>query len=233
MAEQLRKKIAFFSLTSCGGCLSSTLGDEKYLAKLKKYFEIVDLRKEINPEFNNLDIAVIEGNPDSKEELELTKKVRRRSKTVIIVGACADLGGVQSIRNLLPSKLSRREKAVSVSDVIRVDYLVPGCPVTTEELASAIMDIYWGKIFRLPDLAVCFECRKNENDCLVKEGKICLGPITRAGCNSICVNNGQACLGCRGLKPSANMKKMERVFQSITKAEQTNNLLTIFGKLDE
>jgi coenzyme F420-reducing hydrogenase gamma subunit len=31
------------------------------------------------------------------------------------------------------------------------------------------------------------------------KGITCLGPVTRAGCNSWCINNGNICYGCRGL----------------------------------
>ncbi|MCK5767500.1 MAG: cytochrome B, partial [Candidatus Atribacteria bacterium] len=35
-------------------------------------------------------------------------------------------------------------------------------------------------------------------------GLTCLGPITRAGCNSWCINNNNICYGCRGMVSNPN-----------------------------
>jgi coenzyme F420-reducing hydrogenase gamma subunit len=56
-----------------------------------------------------------------------------------------------------------------------------------------------GRKFKLPEYAVCVECKKNGNLCLYEKGEICLGPVTRAGCNSICPSYGSKCEGCRGI----------------------------------
>ena len=63
--------------------------------------------------------------------------------------------------------------------------------------------------------------------------KFCLGPITRGGCNSICINNGEACLGCRGLKPDANIKKMSEILKPILSEPEIEKTMSIFGNLDE
>ena len=43
------------------------------------------------------------------------------------------------------------------------------------------------------------ECKKQGNLCLYEKGIICLGPVTRAGCNAICPSFGSKCEGCRGI----------------------------------
>ena len=48
------------------------------------------------------------------------------------------------------------------------------------------------------------ECKLNENVCMYERGLICLGPLTRAGCNSWCINNGNICYGCRGMVSNPN-----------------------------
>jgi coenzyme F420-reducing hydrogenase gamma subunit len=50
------------------------------------------------------------------------------------------------------------------------------------------------------------DCKKNENECVFERGKTCMGPVTWAGCNSICVNQGYVCDGCRGSLPYANVE---------------------------
>ncbi|HLC43612.1 MAG TPA: hypothetical protein VJK08_00580 [Patescibacteria group bacterium] len=169
----------------------------------------------------NFDLAIIEGHPSTDRQIDLAKTIRRHAKIVIAVGSCAHIGGVYL------------NKEKTLPKIIRIDHIIPGCPPDQTELARCLMDLYWGKIFRLPDLAVCFECRQNENDCLIKMNKLCLGPITRGGCNSICINNGEACLGCRGLKPDANIKKMSEILKPILSEPEIEKTMSIFGNLDE
>lgn len=233
MSQLRKKKLGLFSLTSCGGCLYEIGNLGQVQLELEKFFDIFDLRDKSDFDISRFDIALIEGNPDTEGQIDLLRKIRRRSDKVIIVGACSDLGGVQSIRNSIPKKLINKDRARSASEIVRVDFLVPGCPPTTSELLEVVMDTYWGKTHHLPDLAVCFECRKNENECRIKDNKICLGPITRAGCNSICVNQGEACLGCRGLKNEPNIKRLKQVLLPMSQAEDTKKLLNIFGSIDE
>jgi coenzyme F420-reducing hydrogenase gamma subunit len=66
-----------------------------------------------------------------------------------------------------------------------------------------------GKPYVVPNYAVCQECKMNENVCRYEKDQECMGPVTRAGCNSWCVNNGNRCYGCRGLvdNPAVNGQK--------------------------
>ena len=49
----------------------------------------------------------------------------------------------------------------------------------------------------------------NENICMYSKDQVCMGPVTRAGCNSWCVNNNNICYGCRGLvdNPATDAQK--------------------------
>ena len=38
----------------------------------------------------------------------------------------------------------------------------------------------------------------NQEDCLIEQGYICLGPVTRAGCGGSCLNVNAPCSGCFG-----------------------------------
>ena len=40
---------------------------------------------------------------------------------------------------------------------------------------------------------------------LLEKGVVCLGPLTRCGCEAICTRYGDACYGCRGLMDAANV----------------------------
>jgi sulfhydrogenase subunit delta len=225
-----KKKLAIFSLTSCEGCQFEMLSCYEDFEKILKFYDVVNFRlgQEINLP-GPFDVSIVEGNPDGEKQEKLLKEIRKHTKLVIAIGACAHLGGIQSERNHQPKKLIDKEKTKTVADVIRVEYIIPGCPINRFELYDCLMDVYWGKIFRLPDLAVCFECRQNENPCLLKQKKLCLGPITRAGCDSVCVNSGEACLGCRGTIPNPNIKKLKQILGANFSEKEIDNFMTIYG----
>ena len=225
-----KKSLAIFSLTSCEGCQFELLSFYEHFVKLLNFYDIKNFR--LGQEENlpgSFDVAIIEGNPDSEKQVKFLKDVRKNAKAIVAIGACAHMGGIQSERNRLPKNIIRKTSTISVSDVIKTDYIVPGCPVSHTELLNCLLDAYWEKKFVLPDLAVCFECRQNENRCLLKHGKPCLGPVTRAGCDSVCVNNNEACLGCRGPIEQANFTKLRRIFGTMMEKEEIDNLLTIYG----
>jgi coenzyme F420-reducing hydrogenase gamma subunit len=67
--------------------------------------------------------------------------------------------------------------------------------------------------YAVPDNAVCTECKLNENVCMYERGVTCLGPVTKAGCNSWCINNNNICYGCRGMVSNPNEKGAKDVLE--------------------
>ncbi len=230
----ITKKLGIFSMTSCEGCQFELLSFFEHFDKLLNFYQIESFRLgQENNSFGQLDVALIEGSPDDKEQIKLLREIRKKSKVCIAMGACAHMGGIQSQRNNFPKKYTMKERVISISDIIKVDYIVPGCPVSHSELLQCLLDVYWGKKFNLPDVPVCFECRQNLNKCLLKNDKPCLGPITRSGCNSVCINNGEACMGCRGPVPQANIEKQKEILKPLMDEEEIKNWLTIYGDIEK
>jgi coenzyme F420-reducing hydrogenase gamma subunit len=226
----MKKTLAIFSMTCCEGCEFEMLNHYEEFAKLLPYYDIKNFR--LGQEDNvpgPFDVSIIEGCPDGDRQRRFVRKIRGESGIVIGLGACAHLGGFQSQRNKIPQKLIHGEPIKTLRDVIKVDYIVPGCPSIHDELYKCLLDIYWGKTFTLPDQAVCFECRQNGNECHLKNGRPCLGPVTRGGCNSVCINNGEVCLGCRGATPRANFAKIKEILGGIISEEEVENMLTFYG----
>ncbi|MEM2905312.1 MAG: 2Fe-2S iron-sulfur cluster-binding protein [Candidatus Bathyarchaeia archaeon] len=54
-------------------------------------------------------------------------------------------------------------------------------------------------------IPVCSECSLHEEDCLLSRGQACLGPLTVAGCNGVCMREGRICEGCRGPVTAADV----------------------------
>lgn len=230
MSVIIKKTLAIFSLTCCEGCQFELLKDYTNFNKILNFYEIKNFR--LGQEENlkgPFEIAVVEGTPEGQREVKLLHQIRGESNIVVAMGACANLGGIQSQRNHLPPKLTGKPNVKTLHEIIKVDYSIPGCPISNEEAISILIDLYWNKIPKIPSHAVCFECRLNENECLIKNGLPCLGPVTRGGCNSICTNQGEACFGCRGPLPQANFPKLEEILSSMLSQEEIKNWLTIYG----
>lgn len=229
-----KKSLAIFSLTSCEGCQFELLSFYEHFNALLNFYDIKNFRLGSDESLPGpFDVALIEGSPDSEKQIKFLKEVRKQTKVIIAIGACAHMGGIQSERNNLPKNIISKNDVKSVPEVIKTDFIVPGCPVSHTELIKCLLDVYWDKQFILPDTAVCFECRLNGNSCLIKNDKPCLGPVTRAGCNSICTNNNEACLGCRGPLEQANFKKMREILGTMLEEEEIENWLTIYGNYEQ
>jgi coenzyme F420-reducing hydrogenase gamma subunit len=90
-----------------------------------------------------------------------------------------------------------------------------------------ICRLVWDSPFTLPLYPVCVECKQRFTTCLFDMGQLCLGPITRAGCNAPCPAGGLGCYGCRGPVPQANFASFfhlvrERGFTDQEILEQMN-----------
>lgn len=230
----LKKRLGIFSLTCCEGCQFALLKDYIEFQKVLAYYDIINFR--LAQEANlpgPFDVVLIEGTPESVREIKLLRDIRKESNIVIAIGSCAILGGIQSERNRLPKKYIGSEKVKTIKDVIKVDHEIPGCPIDNTETIKYLLDLYFGKNIELPDYSVCFECRQNENVCLIKTKKPCLGPVTRGGCNAICINGGEACLGCRGATDQANFEKLRETLKPLADNEEIENMLTIYGNYEK
>lgn len=219
-------KVAFFDLACCEGCQLqvANLGEE--LIDVLGYIEVVEFREVMSEKWDGIyDLAIIEGSVTTKEAEERVLEIRKRSKMVMAYGSCAVIGGINSMKNRRPVAESMREvygdkaddyeslPTRSIGDVIYVDYSVPGCPIYPPEFMKVLKSALAGIEYTLPQHAVCVECRFNENECLYERGINCMGPVTRAGCGSWCLNNGNKCYGCRGLLSKPNVEGAKDVMK--------------------
>jgi F420-non-reducing hydrogenase small subunit len=138
----------------------------------------------------------------------------------------------------LPKLLDR---VYAVDEIVKVDVYIPGCPTNPELIVQALTALLEGKPFSLPERSVCDDCpvkrekkaggvnikRPLENPqfeqgqpwdktrCLMEQGYLCLGPVTRAGCAHPtepggpkvprCIVSYMPCRGCFGpIRKGAN-----------------------------
>lgn len=107
----------------------------------------------------NLDVAFIEGAISSDSQKEQVLKIRESSKYVVAIGSCACTGMPSSSRNEFTSEqineriqwflthFNYSQRVRKLSDVIEVDDMVTGCPMSVDVFLS-ILDKYL-KLFKI------------------------------------------------------------------------------------
>ncbi|MCG2714277.1 MAG: cytochrome B [Candidatus Omnitrophica bacterium] len=221
MKKQSKPKLAFFDFTDCEGCQLQFANLGGVLLELVELVDIVNFREIMSEAIEDYDIAFIEGSITTDNDVLRIKKIREKAKVLVALGSCAAIAGVNGIKNRSSldtaktivygdkAELINTIKAMPVHEVVRVDYTINGCPVYIPEVISVVKCLLMGKPYIVPNYSVCTECKMNENVCRYEKDQECMGTVTRAGCNSWCINNGNRCYGCRGLvdNPAANAQK--------------------------
>ena len=233
-------KVAIFDMTDCEGCELTFINLREKLNKLTEYVDFANWRlASSNQNPGPFDITFIEGTPITSSDIELAKQARAVSKIVISFGSCADLGGVQSLigktgwENGLPLVYGEKYKTNSkapkpLSYYIEVDFKLPGCPVSESELESVLGALIVGKNPKEKRFPVCFECKADENTCLLLEGEPCLGPVTKGGCGAACPSKGLRCWGCFGALRGGNQKALKKMLDAKYGKARTEQLFEAF-----
>ena len=236
-----KPKIAFFDFTCCEGCQLTVVDSLQTHPDLLDVIEIVQFREAISERGEDYAIAFIEGSCTRAGDEERLKKIRAQAAVVVALGACAHLGGVNALKSLHPLEEVRQYvygdkaswfdtyEARPIDAVIPVDHCVPGCPIDRDEFIAFVKALLLGVKPAIPDYPVCVECKLKENVCVYTQGKVCLGPITRAGCKAICPTYGQSCEGCRGNISNPNDPSMRQVLaQHGMTVEDITSIYTMF-----
>lgn len=221
----MKPKVAFFDFAGCEGDQLQIANLEEDLLEVLKLVDIVSFREVMKEHSDDYDIAFIEGSITRESDEARLKKIRENAKVLVAIGACATIGGINCLKNLQSmdevKKIVYGDKADwfetyparPVDAVVPVDYYVHGCPIDKGEFVKVLKALLLGVKPDIPNYPICVECKKNENVCVFEKGMFCLGPVTRAGCNSRCVNNGSICWGCRGLVDDPNINAEKEVLE--------------------
>jgi coenzyme F420-reducing hydrogenase gamma subunit len=223
-----KPRVAVFKMASCDGCQLQLLDAEDALLELAGAIEIVNFAEassHIEP--GPYDVTLIEGSVSTPELEEQVKDIRRESKILITIGACATSGGIQALRNATgkldefirtvyptPEYVSALEDSHPVADFVDVDLELTGCPVDRGQLLGALSSLLAGAMPRVSTSPVCVECKRRGYVCVVvAKGEPCLGPVTRTGCGALCPAFGRGCYGCFGpAQPTNNTDALGRMF---------------------
>jgi sulfhydrogenase subunit delta len=240
-AGKAKPKVAFFDFTSCEGCQLTVVDSLQYHPELLEVVDIVEFREASSDRSDQYQIAFVEGSCSRASDEARLRTIRETAAIVVALGACAHLGGINAIRNRQELEDVRHyvygEQAHwyetyeprPISDVVAVDVIVPGCPISGAEFIRVVKGLLLGRLLEPPDYPLCIECKLKENVCVFHRGQVCLGPITRAGCDAICPAYGMGCEGCRGIIPNPSMEAFYTVLQEHgLSTEEVDHRLTLF-----
>jgi coenzyme F420-reducing hydrogenase gamma subunit len=211
-APRARPKLAVWKFASCDGCQLSILDCEDELLALAGAVEIANF-----PEASSAvapgpyDLSLVEGSITTPHDVERIQEVRRQSKALVTIGACATAGGIQALRNFAvveefvaavyatPAFIDTLATSTPISAHVKVDYELHGCPIDKGQLIDVVSAFLAGRKPAIAGHSVCVDCKLKGNVCvMVAHGTACLGPVTHAGCGALCPSYDRGCYGCFG-----------------------------------
>lgn len=224
--EKEKIKAALYKFGACAGCQLQILKLDEHILDLLKIVDfkyIVEYRSEnIDDEY---DIGFIEGAITCQEDIERLKFLKKRSKFLVALGACATYGGIIALKNwknindLLERVYENKEEvgtldtAKPASDYVKIDESIYGCPPNKDDIVELFQSYWLGKTPSLSKHAVCVECKAKDNLCLLVHKELpCMGSVTRAGCGAAGPSVGRPCYGCRGPVSEANVLPLMEIF---------------------
>lgn len=210
--------VGVVKLASCDGCQLALLGLGPLLLELGSHLRIVEFGEASSARSDGpFDILLVEGSVSTDEQARHLRHLRERTTMLVTIGACATAGGIQALRGWAgedvrtavyphPEWVAALPTVTPVSDHVRVDAELRGCPIDGRQLVELLTAVRIGRRPQLPDEAVCAACKRAGIVCvMVAHGEPCLGPLTRTGCGALCPAWGRGCYACFGPREDANV----------------------------
>lgn len=234
MPAKRKPKLAVWKFASCDGCQLSLLDcEDELLAVTDKvaiaYFPEASRASVKGP----YEISLVEGSITTQHDAERIQKIRKVSKMLITIGACATSGGIQALRNFKdvkefvshvyasPQYIETLDKSTSIASHVPVDYELHGCPINKRQLLEVISAYLHGRKPNVPPHSVCIDCKQRGTVCVMVAQDIpCLGPVTHTGCGAICPSYNRGCYGCYGPMETPNTASLSAWFNRLGVKEE-------------
>ena len=234
MPSVRKPKLAVWKLASCDGCQLSLLDCEDELLAVAGAIEIAYFPEATRAVVRGpYDVSLVEGSVTTPHDAERLHAVRRQTRTLITIGACATSGGIQALRNwkdvsefirvvyATPRFISTLKSSTPIAEHVPVDFELRGCPINKNQLIELITATLAGRKPNIPTYSVCIECKRRGNVCVtVALGTACLGPVTQAGCGALCPSYDRGCYGCYGPMESPNTLSLTYQFRILGQSDR-------------
>ena len=222
MARKRKPKLAVWKFASCDGCQLSLLDCEDELLAVAGEIEIANFLEASRAVVRGpYDLSLVEGSITTPHDLERIQRIRRDSKFLVTIGACATSGGIQALRNFqdvkefvstvyaTPEYIATLSQSTPIADHVAVDFELRGCPISKPQLIETLCAFLQGRQPNIPTHSVCVDCKLAGNVCvMVAHGTPCLGPVTQAGCGALCPSYDRGCYACFGPKEPPNTESL-------------------------
>jgi coenzyme F420-reducing hydrogenase gamma subunit len=224
-----KPRLAVWKFASCDGCQLSLLDCEDELLAIAGALDIAYFPEATRGEIDGVyDLSLVEGSITTPHDAGRIKDVRRRSKKLVTLGACATAGGIQALRNFAdvrdyaaivyahPDYIETLATSTAISQHVAVDFELRGCPIDKAQLVDVVSAFLTGRRPNTPAQSVCMECKLKGNVCvIVARATPCLGPVTHAGCGALCPSYDRGCYGCFGPKETPNAPSLSGWLQRL------------------
>jgi coenzyme F420-reducing hydrogenase gamma subunit len=224
-----RPTLAVWKFSSCDGCQLSLLDCEDELLAVAEGVEIAYFLEASSAVADGpYDLSLVEGSITTAHDVQRIREVRRASRRLVTIGACATAGGIQALRDFAdvedfmnavyaePSFISTLATSTPVSAHVDVDFELRGCPIDRRQLLELLSAYLNDRRPAIAPHSVCLECKRRGTVCvMVAHGTPCLGPVTHAGCGAICPAFGRGCYGCFGPKETPNAPSLSDRWQEL------------------
>src|SRR6266487_1166207 len=158
MDRKQKPKLAVWKFASCDGCQLSLLDCEDELLAVAGEIEIASFPEASRAVVKGpYDLSLVEGSITTPHDAERIKEVRRVSKFLVTIGACATAGGIQALRNFKdvreftsivypsPEYISTLDKSTPISEHVPVDFELRGCPINKWQLIEVVSAFLHGR----------------------------------------------------------------------------------------
>ncbi|MDX1598594.1 MAG: oxidoreductase [Marinobacter sp.] len=213
-----KPRLGVWKFASCDGCQLTLLDCEDELLQVAGAVDIAYFPEATRGSVRGTyDLSLVEGSITTLHDAERIQDVRRRSRTLVTIGACATAGGIQALRNFAdiddfmaavyahPEYIETLSTSTPIADHVPVDFELRGCPISKQQLLEVVSAYLCGRRPVTPAHSVCLDCKLRGNVCvMVAHGTPCLGPMTHSGCNALCPSYNRGCYGCYGPKENPN-----------------------------
>lgn len=234
MASPRKPKLAVWKFASCDGCQLSLLDCEDELLAVAGAVEIANFPEASRAVVRGpYDLSLVEGSITTPHDEERIHRIRRASKFLVTIGACATAGGIQALRNFKdvkefasivyakPEYIETLNRSTPINEHVLVDFELRGCPINKSQLVEVLSAFLNGRKPNVPNYSVCVECKRRGTVCvMVAQGIPCMGPVTHAGCGAICPAYTRGCYACFGPKETPNASALSAWWNGLGVSEQ-------------
>lgn len=229
-----KPKLAIWKFASCDGCQLSLLDCEDELLAVADHITIANFPEASSDVLDGpYELSLVEGSITTQHDRDRIQAVRRQSKWLVTIGACATAGGIQALRNFTdvrefmdivyarPDYISTLDKSTPISSHVKVDFELRGCPINKYQLLEVINAFLNERQPNVSPNSVCIECKQRGTACImVAHGTPCMGPVTQAGCGAICPAYNRGCYGCYGPMETPNTASLAGGMRDLGVSEQ-------------